>query len=310
VQAAFRAEAMATAARNLRLAAKLVEITGRAEAARIALVPYKGAVLAEMAYGNLGLRQFVDLDFILPHRELRSAWSLLEGLGYRPANPALARPEAPIPGEYVFLSPENDVQVEVHTELTLRHFPAPPVLDPLLAAREPVVLAGRRMLTFSPEDTLTLLAVHGAKDFWAQLLWFCDIAYLIKTPDFDWERALACADRMGCRRMVNVALLLASGTLGVALPDNVARAAAADTGACAQARWLAGRLFAYAPLGAREQLRYRMRMVEGFWPGVRYVARLATVPAADDWNSVRLPARLGFAYALLRPFRLLRGRNG
>ncbi len=310
VMAALRAEAMATAARNLRLAAKLVEISGRAEAAKIALVPYKGPVLAEMAYGNLGLRDFVDLDFILPHRDLRAAWDLLGGLGYRPANPALASPDAPVPGEYVFLSAENDVQVEVHTELTLRHFPTPPDLEPLLAAREAVMLAGRRVLTFSREDTLTLLAVHGAKDFWAQLLWICDIAWLVQTPRFDCKRALNRADRMACRRMTNVALLLAHETLGAAMPENVLGGAEADAGARAQAQWLAGRLFASEPLGRREQLRYRMRMVEGFWPGARYVARLATMPAADDWNTLRLPAPLGFAYALLRPLRLLRRRNG
>jgi len=309
IVAAFRAEAMATAARNLRLAAKLVEITGRAEAGKITLVPYKGPVLAEMAYGNLGLREFADLDFILPHRELRSAWNLLEGLGYRPVNPALAAPDAPVPGEYVFLAAGNDIMVEVHTELTLRHFPRQLDLKPLLAAREAVPLAGRRVMTFSREDTLTLLAVHGAKDFWAQLLWICDIGRLVETPDFAWARALDRADRMGCRRMTNVALLLANETLGAAMPEDVLGAARADAGSRAQAQWLGGRLFASGPLGRRDQLRYRMRMAEGFWPGVRYVARLATTPAADDWNTLRLPAPLGFAYALFRPLRLLRRRN-
>lgn len=309
VMAAFRAEAMATAGRNLRLAAKLVEITGRADAEKIALVPYKGAVLAEMAYGNLGLRGFVDLDFILPHRELRAAWPLLEGLGYRPSSPALAAPNAPVPGEYVFQPAEGDVRVEVHTELTLRHFPSPPDLEPLLAARKAVILAGKRVTTFSREDTLTLLAVHGAKDFWAELLWICDIARLVEAPGFDWERALGRADRLGCRRMTNVALLLANETLGGRIPERVLGAANADAGARAQAHWLAGRIFSFRPLGRREQLRYRRRMVEGFWPGVRYAARLATTPAADDWNAVRLSAPLGFAYALLRPLRLLRSRK-
>lgn len=303
---AFRTEAMATAAQNLRLAAKLLEIVARAEAGKITLVPYKGPVLAELAYGNLALRQFVDLDFILPHRDLAAAWRLLEAIGYRPANPALGASGAPIPSEYVFLAAESDVQVELHTELTLRHFPAPPDLEPLLCALRPVTLLGRRVLTFSREDTLTLLAVHGAKDFWAELLWICDIAHLIDVPGFDWDSALARADAMACRRMTNVALLLANETMQAPVPESVLAAAQADAHAQAEARWLAARLFAPAPLGRREQLRYRMRMVDGFWPGLRYVARLATTPAADDWNAIHLPAPLGFAYALLRPLRLFR----
>lgn len=309
VMAQCRAEAMATAERNLRLAAKVMEIVSRAEAAGIALVPYKGPVLAEMAYGNLGLRDFVDLDFIVPHRDLHAVCNLLKGLGYRLVNPSLTAPGAPVPGEYVFLSAASDVQVEVHTERTLRHFPFPPDLDPLIAARKAVTVAGRPVMTFSREDTLTLLAVHGGKDFWGQLLWIADIAWLVQTPNFDWDRALACANRMGCRRMTNVALRLAGETLGPRLPKSVEEAVLADPGACRQADWLARRLFAPRPLGRWEQARYRMRMVEGFWPGLRYVARLGTTPAADDWNAVRLPGPLRFAYSLLRPLRLLRRGN-
>jgi hypothetical protein len=303
---ALRADAMSIAARNLQLAAKLAEIAAEADRSGIALVPYKGPVLAEMAYGNPGLRAFVDLDFILPQRELRAAWKLLEGLGYLARNPALARAGAPIPGEYVFRQGKSGVQVELHTELTLRHFPSPPDLAPLLAAREPVTLVGRSVLTFSREDTLTLLAVHGAKDFWAQLLWVCDIAWLVAAPGFNWPTALARADKMRCRRMVNVALLLSSELLEAGIPAPAMAAAQADRVARAQARWLIERIFAPRPISPFEQLRYRIRMIDGFMPGIRYAVRLATTPAADDWNAIPLSGRFGFAYALLRPLRLLR----
>jgi len=102
VMAMFRADALALAARNLQLVASLTEITEGAHRLGITLVPYKGPVLAEMAYRNLGLREFVDLDFILSHSQLNAAWKLLESLGYRARNPALAEAGAPIPGEYVF----------------------------------------------------------------------------------------------------------------------------------------------------------------------------------------------------------------
>ena len=306
VMAAFRADAMSIAGRNLQLAAKLAEITEVAQRSGIALVPYKGPVLAEMAYGNLALREFVDLDFVLPHRDLASAWKLLENLGYVPRNPSLAARGAPIPGEYVFQQEKSGVQVELHTELTLRHFPLPPDLAPLFAAREQVTVAGRRVLTFSREDTLTLLAVHGAKDFWAELLWVCDIAWLIETHGLDWTAALGRADQMSCRRMVNVALLLASELLKATIPEPAMAATQSDAAAQAQARWLAWRIFAPHPVSRSGQIRYRMRMVEGLLPGIRYAARLATTPAADDWNAVQLPSRFSFAYALLRPLRLLR----
>ncbi|HEV2388542.1 MAG TPA: nucleotidyltransferase family protein [Candidatus Acidoferrales bacterium] len=305
----FRRQAIATAARNLRLASRLAEVISNAERAGIELVPYKGPVLAEMAYGNLGLREFVDLDFIVPQRQLAETAKVLGELGYRSATPALVEEGSPIPGEYVFLADEGDFQIEVHTEFTLRHFPVPPDLESLMCTLRPVSLAGRPVFTFSREDTLTLLAVHGSKDFWAQLLWICDIVALVREAGFDWDRALAQAGRMRCRRMVNVALLLAGDMLDAPIPASMKRRAEADAVAGEHARWVAERLFAPRPIAPWGQVRYRMRMVEGFWPGMRYATRLATTPGADDWNRVRLPGRLRFAYSLIRPLRLFRGQN-
>lgn len=305
----LRLHARSVAARALQLASKLVEIDAQAERAGIPLVPYKGPVLAELAYGNLGSREFVDLDFILPHGRLREAWDLLEDLGYRPANPAPAAENAVVRDEYVFVSNEKSVHVELRTELTLRHFPSSPDLAPLLAARVPVTLAGKRVLTFCPEDTLTLLAVHGAKDFWARLLWICDVAWLVQTPGFDWDCALDRSAEMGCRRMTHIALLLASESLGTPMPRKVLAAVQEDAKARTTARWLIQQLFAAKAMQRWEQLRYRMGLVEGFWPGLRYAARLGTAPATEDLQTFPLPQKLSFLYRLVRPIRLLFARD-
>jgi hypothetical protein len=47
-------------------------------------------------------------------------------------------------------------------------------------------------------------------------------------------------------------------------------------------------------------------MRAGFVAGWRYVARLAVVPAEEDWTMMRLPRPLAPLYIALRPFRLLR----
>lgn len=305
----LRLHARTVAARALQLAARLGEIVERAGQAGIPCVPYKGPVLAEMAYGNLGLREFVDLDFILLQENLREAWKLLEDLGYRPVNAALAADSAVARDECVFVSTEKSVQVELRTEITLRHFPAQPSLESLLGARVPVTVAGKRLPTFCPEDTLTLLAVHGTKDFWARLLWICDVDRLVQIPGFDWDRALDRAGQMGCRRMTHLALLLASELLETPMPREVLGVAQEDAKDRVTARRLSGRLFSAEAMKRWEQLRYRMAVVEGFWPGLRYAARLGTAPSAEDLQTIRLPQKLSFLYRLIRPIRLLCARD-
>ncbi|RXM21985.1 hypothetical protein EO238_26195, partial [Citrobacter sp. AAK_AS5] len=60
----------------------------------IRLVPIKGPVLARLAYGDVALRQFEDLDLIVRRPDLVCAVDLLErdGFGLRELSNAVDRP--------------------------------------------------------------------------------------------------------------------------------------------------------------------------------------------------------------------------
>jgi Uncharacterised nucleotidyltransferase len=307
----LREHAKAVARRNLYLSAKLAALVRGLRSRGVTAIPYKGPVLAVMAYGNLALRRFADLDLVLSERELPQAWKLLEAEGYAAeegAEPATASNGTP--GQYAFLSPGGDYLVELHTERTLRHFPK--ALDPARFTRSlvPVRMNGGEILTFSAEESLVFLSVHGAKDLWARLLWVADVAELVQIPQgFDWQKALAAAQDLDCGRLVRLALLLAHSLLEAPMPPEVLEQVRGDRGAEALARTVTRRLFGEQPTGAYEQLRFRMRMVEGLWPGAQYALRLATAPTTEDRRAVRLPRGLGFFYRLIRPMRLFRGRD-
>jgi Uncharacterised nucleotidyltransferase len=307
----LREHAKAVAGRNLNLSAKLAALVRGLRSRGITAIPYKGPVLAVMAYGNLALREFADLDLVLSERELPQAWELLEAEGYAPEQAAApTRGSNEAPGQYAFLSPGGDFLVELHTERTLRHFPRALAPDRLARSLAPVVVNGEPISTFSPEECLIFLSVHGAKDFWARLLWVADVAELVQIPQgFDWPKALVAAHELGCGRLVRLGLLLAGTLLEAPIPAEVLAQARGDRGAQALAREVTRRLFAGQSTGAYEQLHFRMRMVEGVWPGARYAWRLATAPTAEDREAVRLPPGLGFLYRIIRPLRLL-GRQG
>lgn len=307
----LRLHARTVAARNLYLASNLVRLLQRFASRGIQVVPYKGAVLAAMAYQNLALREFVDLDFVLSERDLPGARNVLIAEGYQEEGAAgTAEASNGTPGQYAFVAPGGDYLVELHTEVTLRHFPQ--ALDParLTRALAPVELNGERILTFSPEETLVFLSVHGAKDFWARLLWVADVAELVQIPQgFDWETALAAANELNCGRMVRLAILLANGLLDAPIPQTVLSRAQRDRAAQAMTRTVSRWLFTTEPARAQERARYRMRMVKGFWPGLRYAARLGTAPTTEDVQAFPLPQNLSFLYRLIRPIRLFRSRD-
>ncbi len=272
-------KARAQAARNLLLVARLGEIVRAADERGLPLVCFKGPALAAQIYGNPAVRASTDLDLIVPHRELPAVAAMLSGLGYCPHQPQRLTRRRWVPGEYVFTRARADFHLEVHTERTLRHFPRPLPLAELLGRCERVCAGGASLPVFSPEDTLVLLAVHGAKDFWARLIWACDIAALVSGDGFACELALERARRWGCLRMTLLALAVAVRTLPAALPGWVEPRLSEHTGV----QPLAAQLLESAPRGTLQQVLYRWRLADGPTQGLAYIGRLLCLQLADRW---------------------------
>jgi hypothetical protein len=199
---------------SLSLAAQMTGLLRAFEEARVPAVPFKGPALASMAYGSVALRDSSDLDFVLPQSHIPRAFEVMAGAGYRADLDAKSPREASfiargVAGQFCFQR-EGRASVELHSEKTLRYFPIPLDFAGLSRRLCSLPVAGQPVRTFSPEDTLVLLAVHGAKHFWNCLGWICDIAELSQAPPgIDWELSERIATQMRCRRMWLLALSLA-----------------------------------------------------------------------------------------------------
>jgi Uncharacterised nucleotidyltransferase len=300
------------AARCLALSAELMRVMDSLESRGVRAIPYKGPVIAARAYGDVTARQFEDLDVALEQREIETADAAMRTLGYEARFPWLHAPNRGrgiVPGEYSYAHPTRRTFVELHTELTLRHFPVRPDLGAFFQRAVKVNLGGGEVRAFSAEDELVVLCVHGAKDFWQRLIWISDIAELLRAcPALDWNLVLRTSERLRARRMLHLGLELASRVLGTKLPGEIFAEVKSDSDAAYLAADVERRLLSRETRepSASERLRFRRRTVEGMFGGWRYAVRLAMAPAEEDWESLRVPRRLGGLYAALRPFRLLR----
>ncbi len=301
--------ARAAGIRSLQLSAELIRVVDALGAENVLALPYKGPVIAVQAYGDLALRQFEDLDIIVPQRDMARANQLLLALKYSPRYPWIFDQSAIVPGEYNYYDRERRIMVELHTEFTLRHFPVVPNLDEMSKRAQNVMIGGHAIATFGPEDTLVLLCIHGSKDFWERISWIADVSELIqRATHLDWPRVFARAEELRATRMVNLGLALASRLLDAPLNAEVRVRVDADATAFALVKQIQARLLAkkVSVRSAAQSFRYRRQMVPGALGSWRYGLRLATAPAEEDWNMVPLPRALAPLYVVLRPFRLFR----
>jgi hypothetical protein len=302
----------ANTVRCLFLAAELHKVLDAFRSAGILAIPYKGPVLAEQAYGNLTLRDFDDLDIILPQRDLLKAHEAMLGLGYRARFPQILSKNSKatlVPGEYNYRDEKRRAVVELHTELTLRHFPVAPDIDRFAQRLNNVMVAGHEVPTFAPDDLLPVLCVHGSKDFWERISWVADIAELIqRQAGLDWDAAFRTAESLRVERMLHLGLALADGLLEAPMPVEIRNRVRDDSEALSVAREVEQRTLGrdFRGVSTGDRLRFRRRMVPGLLAGWRYSIRLAVVPAEEDWEMVQLPGALAPLYLALRPLRLLR----
>jgi len=295
--------------RTLGMTRELFRLLELFAAKDIGALVVKGPVLAIDAYGDPAIRSYGDLDLLVRQRDIRRATEVLEVAGYEAAVPLSVIDAGKIPGQYLFTKRDSRLVVELHNDLTLRHFPRLLPIEELFSRQTRVRLDGHDVPALSVENELVYISVHGATHFWERLGWIADVAALVtRQRDIDWQAAAKTARQVGAERMLATGLCLASDLLQARLPAPALAALERDAGAAKLAAsvraWLAGA--GKAPPTLFERAAFRLRMRGNGFSAPAYLLRLSLSPTEEDWKSGAPENRHGFFDALRRPFRLAR----
>lgn len=294
---------------SLQLTGELFRVLDRLAGAMIETAAVKGPVLSMRCYGDPGLRQYTDLDLIVPTKDIRRTTELMLDLGYQPRIPLQTIVDGKIPGEYVFRRPDTNVLVEFHTEHTFRYHPRRLPLEKVLARKAWVSIDSRRVPALSVEDELVLICIHAAKHMWERLAWVADVAALLaQHPPLDWQNARSSAAEVGAERMLRVGLRLAADLLRAPLSPEMVAYVNSDAAATKLAEQIANRLaVGNSPeAGILDRALFRVGMRGGLFAGLSYLLRLSFSPTEDDWPSKPGSNRPSVIDTISRPFRLAR----
>lgn len=201
--------------RNLYMVSELVDILTRLEEAGVRALTYKGPTLAELAYGDVTLRKFVDLDLLVPEQEFDTARELLSAGKYT------VEDSFPTFGETTLRANDTGLTIDLHFSVAPERYPFRFPFDELWERRVAVSLYGRSVETFSPLDLLPIVAVHATKHFWVQLEWLASFTGLILRHSAALPDVLRRARQVGCDRMVLLGLQLSRELLEQSFQEEV-----------------------------------------------------------------------------------------
>ena len=320
VERTLRSAYEANLRRSLWFTVELARIMQHFGRRQLRAVPYKGAVLAQSLYRNLGLRSFSDLDFLISSADFERAKQALAEIGYRPAadlSPAVERLWLRTGYERAFDSAAGKNLVELQWAL-LPHFYGVDLhsddlgVEDLMARAGRTVVGGCEVPCLAPEDSLLVLCLHAAKHLWTRLIWLSDIAETLRSQSqaqpIDYSLAFGRARALGIVRILGVSFWLVKNVLRAKLPQAAEEMIAADPRVPALGAEFAARLVRGASYDfeSTEYFRLILKLRERRGDRWRYLWRLVWTPGVGDIAAVQLPEALFPLYRIVRIGRLMR----
>jgi putative nucleotidyltransferase-like protein len=210
---------------NVILTAEMIRLLDLFERNKIPAIPYKGPAIGVGVYRNLSLRQFADLDILVPEDQVWKATELLKSEGYAAH---FVIPETKKSNflrlSYVrlFKRETDETTVELHWRLAPRFFGVDFDTSKLWQTARTIPMQRSNVRFPLTEDFVLMLCIHGAKDIWEKLEWVCGLAELIRTdPDIDWKTLIESAKQARCFKILSLGLTLARDLLEAPVPEHV-----------------------------------------------------------------------------------------
>jgi hypothetical protein len=306
------AQATTLVREHLAMAAEALRLQRLFDEAGVPVLFVKGASLAMLAFGNLGLSGGQDIDLLVPRGAIPAATAIVETAGYRCFDPppgisnAQLRLLMPIRKDFGFTHCSTDVRIELHWRLFLN--PHAMADSSIMAASRIVPLTDTLGLrTLGQEDLFAYLCMHGALHWWNRLKWLADVnALLACMPEDGVEHLIRAAEARGAGRAAAQALLLCRRLLGTAVSARVA----ATLGKSATVRWLEATALNAMTTGQGEHDPHGARFgttrgsLSTFFLSQSWRYRLAELNVhltnQADVLTLPLPERLQFLYPFLR----------
>jgi len=305
----LKRESVANSQNVLHLTGKQLRIYKLFKENNFPIALFKGPLLAQMAYGEMSLRQAGDIDLLINRRDFTQARLLLESLGYEMTprlTPAQLSSHLSNHCEITFMRDEWLTVVDLHWDLAPRSFVFGVKAEDVMSRLQSISLAGTTVETFGAEDLLLYQAMHGAKHLWRRLEWISCLAESLRaTTTINWDTLVDRAANAHATRILALGLRLVEEFSDVPVPSEVFASIDRDKTMQRMATQIRAQLFTtFRYAESTETNLYNLRIMDRKRDALISVLRSIFVPTLPDWQSLALPAPLHSLYYAYRPLRL------
>ena len=290
---------------NTYLTQELLKLLELFKTHNIDVVSFKGPALAVSAYGDLELRQYQDLDFLVKESKFLTATDLLISCGYEL--------NVQVPWEH-HLDKNELLSVDLHQRFAPQHLSCALNADYIWSNLDYLTLGDRQIEILSPEVELLMLCLNGTKECWRSFNRICDVSALLSNhPQLNWSGIMQHANDNGFKRMLFLGILLAKTLLETDIPPAIWQQIQSDSEVKSLSEEVREQLFAITPekVGEIERTVFHIRTRERWREKIQSLIGIISfsgwfTPSENDRGFIWLPTFLEFLYYLIRPIRIVK----
>jgi len=301
---------MSIVQKNMLMTSELLKIMSLLKENKVEALAFKGPTLAQMAYGDITLRQYGDLDILVDEQDAYRAAELMIQHAHEailPLSIVSSKTCLHVAKDFSLLS-----KTGVHTELHWRLFEKKYNISLLSCAKEQkcqsVTINGNTIKTLQNELLLVYLCLHGAKHAFERIEWICDIDRLILTSTVDWDYAISLAEQSHSKRSFYLGLSLAHTLLQTMIPETIHNIIQKEDIQILQKMTLVkmrNRKEHSDFEKNKETFAYQSKLFDTKADMLRFWLSTFFKISTNDCQTFTLPENLKFLYIFLRPVRLI-----
>jgi hypothetical protein len=303
----LKTQYMRISQRNMLMSAELIRIMKLLNENNIEALAFKGPTLSQMAYGDITLRQYVDLDVLTRKEDIYKIDALLQKEGYKrlfAITPAQEKVYIQYSHDIGLIHPKKGIHFEMHWAFLDDDYPMQVGLEDFWKATQIVKINGHDIPTFSNENLLYYLCIHGSKHLWERIEWIKDLDLMVRNETIDWDVLIAKVEGSGFEKMVYLGFSLSASLFATPLPKTV------YDQIVKQQQLNALSAFVLESWGTPQSTFAKTAAMLKLFPGIKeqaiFLHKIILKPSLNEYWYIDLPKGFYWGYYLVRPYLLLK----
>ena len=308
----LKAHYQTIAQRNMLMSAELIRIMKLLEDNGIEALAFKGPALSQLVYGDITLRQYVDLDVLVKKEDIYKIDTLLKGREYQRVIKLTSIQEKiwiKFKHDLGLYHPRSGVHFEMHWSLLDEDYPIQMDQNTLWENPQTVMINQHKIKTFPTEDLLLYLCIHGSTHLWERIEWIKDIDLLIRTQEIDWGKITEKAESSNVETILYLGITLTHNLFSTKLPSTIYAHIYHDTKLAVLSDYIFKSWQRDNVNGISETLQHTLSMLRLF-PNTKarlsYLHKITLKPTLNEYSVIDLPKGLYWFYYLVRPYLLIK----